>query len=209
MASKWWELHIVDDAGGEKILHVDATIGPDWFTVRENTTQSVEFRFADGDGAGETLVVSNGETHTVANGELESYSQTEVQQGGTLQVNQGGTLITNGAESRWRQLFDFAVHAGQAAVDRSIDNTAWYADQLDSEARVNSLLMGIEPQGDLSDEQFDGFWGIVMGAQDVRTVNTGESGNQGTWHMTLDFNVLAPFSEHADVSAAQTAHEVT
>lgn len=196
----WWELHFVAD----ETVYVNASVGGDWYTVREGSEQSFTARLTD-EGV---LTVANGETHTVSSGELETYEETKVEQGGTLTVEQGGTLVTNGKAERWSRLDDYATHAGKVTTRADIDNVQSYTDQLPADAPIASLLVGIEPAGDLSGEPFDGVWAVVVGATDARTGRTGPIREPGTWHFTLDVYVLAPYSDHADVAAARAAHEV-
>lgn len=218
--TEWWALHFAAD----ETVYVNASIGPSWYTVVEGAVDSFTLRLRD-DG---TLTVANGETHTVEYETVEFYAETRVEQGGTLTVDQGGTLVTSSREQRWSRLDAYATHSGQAVVDESMDGEGWYADKFASaDAPIDSLLVGVEPvrtdadteyddntgyddgsvYGHRRSDEFDGVWGIVMGATDERTTNTGQSANPGTWHMTLDIAILAPYSDYADVAAARAAHE--
>jgi len=144
-----------------------------------------------------TLVVESGETYTVESGTTEFFEAIDVD--GTLIVN--GTLIVESEENRFETLAQYGDYAGQSVVERTINHVPWFVEQLPSDARVDSIVMGFEPSQTLKDRNVRGLWGILEGFTDER--NSPLTNHQ----VEYQISVLDEFAEYADVSAVKTALE--
>jgi hypothetical protein len=160
----------------------------------------------------EQLTVANGETYTVESNTTEVYNTADVN--GTLDVdgtlivydnidtdgttNVSGTLIvTNG---QFPEIQSYDRHAGSYATIETLNNTQNYRLQIPSNANVNTLLIGLEPNSNMSD--VDGQWGLVANVTDSRTRPL------TNYVIELEVQILAQLSEYADLSTAETNLEV-
>lgn len=146
-----WKIHTKSDG-----IHYATALTGDWPTVTVGREVSLRFRTVDTP----TLVVESGETHTVPAGEVEIYDETIVRDGGTL--NENGTLVRTGGEN-FRPWLEYA---GAAARGVNEDMVPYYREGLPGRARVDSHVLGFEPDTELRKAVVPGFWGLLTGGGD-------------------------------------------
>lgn len=172
-------------------------------------TATFEFWFGEGD----TLTVSG--TYTVESGTAEAYETVTVESGATLTieanatlqtteltnngtVNVDGTLVISGDGELEARVRNYGDHAGSFATITTLDNTQKYSEQLPSDASVDTIVWGIRPNGELTNENIDGIWGIIESFDDQR----GPALN--TVRYQVELRILAEFNEYSDHSALET-----
>jgi len=158
------------------------------------------------------LFVPSGETYVVASGTVEVFNDVTV--AGTLTVE--GTLVVTGtlnstsgtvnvttgtidnlSEKVLTKLLDHDRHAGSYTLNDTLDNVQRYKERLPSNPNINSLVVGLEPSGDLSNRNIAGKWGLISNITDSRTRALTNP------VVTLEMDILADISEYADVTAVQ------
>jgi hypothetical protein len=110
----------------------------------------------------------------------------------------GGTSMAAALETRYDRLVAFHDFAGAADTYTSNQQVPAFQETVPSRAPVSSLLLGIEPSGDI---EAPGFWAVVVGGGD----QTRMIGNSAT--VELELFVLAEYEEYADRAAAKAAFE--
>lgn len=165
-------------------------ITQDWPELQINDRTSIQLGiWTDGD-----LVVDSGETYTVESGTAEFYDSVTVN--GTLNVN--GELVVGTANERYNEIAQYVDYGGQATVESSASNVPWYIEQLPSDARVNSIVMGFEPSSTLKSRGINGFWGILEGGSDERN-------NTLTNHqLSLELTEFNRYSQYGSKDAVAT-----
>lgn len=100
--------------------------------------------------------------------------------------------------SAYATLREYLDYAHAVVTNVGLDGTPTYREL---HTDTHDLLLSFEPTGTDQPTDATGWWGVLVGGQDRSTL---------VGDRLLDFQifVLAEFSEHADRSAAETAHEV-
>lgn len=165
-----------------------------------------------------TLTVESGATYTIAAGEIERYDLVIVE--GTLEIN--GTLecdkmqVTGGSVTGSGTLdvngnfaFDLAdvepysTYAGKFSINETLGSQQPYNERVPSNANIDTLLIGVEPNDKLKEKTIEGYWGLIEDITDER--NRPLSNNQ----VEIQMRVLAPYDEYADHTDVQTDLEIT
>lgn len=212
MSQTWYKVYL--DGFGLYAQHVQSdpsdinnrTRGgtlPITLSVPENVTQD--------------LVVSSGDTYTVESGTIEIWNDVTVD--GTLTVNGilvvYGTLnsvdgtvnsvdgtVANQSANPFTKLLDHDRHAGSYTLNGTLGNTQRYKERLPSSPNINSLVVGLEPATDIANREVAGKWGLIGNVTDNRTRPFTNP------VVTLEIDILADFSEYADVTAVKTDLEI-
>jgi len=97
---------------------------------------------------------------------------------------------------------DYTPYTGDYTISETLVSTQKYVENLSSDAQINTLLVGVEPDTNLSDEEIRGYWGLIQNITDDRTQALSNT------RVTLDIDVLAPFENYADHTAVQNDLEL-
>lgn len=162
------------------------------------------------------LKINSGDTYVVAAGETERYDLVTVD--GTLEIN--GTLecdkldnngtVTGGGTLKVNEKFAFeladveqySTYAGKYSVTETLGSKQTYNELLPDTADINSLLVSVEPSGDLEAKTINGYWGLIENITDAR--NRPLTNKQ----IEMSIQILAPRDEYSDRTAVQTDLEV-
>lgn len=160
-----------------------------WPSVRIGQATNITVYFHD-DG---TLVVPSGETHTVTSETAEFYESVQVD--GDLVIN--GELVIGPASNRWQEVEQYGDYAGHASTGLGLNTVPFFNDQLDSDADINSLVIGFEPSPKMKDRDRVGFWGILT--------NMTDQTNAPISRPALDIEawVLAKYSDYDSAEAVR------
>jgi hypothetical protein len=162
-----------------------------------------------------TLTVASGDTYTVSAGTTEKYNNADID--GTLVIedtaelvifgtldndgtinNNGSLTLTSGTAGGFANLIDYDRHAGSYSLNETLNNTQRYKERLPSNANISSLVVGIEPAGELQNKEVQGKWGLISNVTDNRTRALTNP------VLTLEIDILADYTEYSSVSDVQT-----
>lgn len=163
------------------------------------------------------LTIGAGETYTIPSGETENYVDVIVNGtlvvDGTLNVETidvNGTLTGSGQVNTSREdAFDFddlepySTYSGKYSLVETLGSQQRYNELLPASAGINTLLVAIIPNSDLSNKDISGYWGLIDDVIDERNRPLSNT------RVGLEITILAPFDEYADHTAVQTDLEVT
>jgi len=108
--------------------------------------------------------------------------------------------VTNDAD--FADLLEFDRHAGSYSLNPTLGNDRKYRENIPSSANINSLLVGINPATELTNEDIAGVWGLVSNASDNRTRALTNP------VVSLEITILSEYSEYADRTAVETALKI-
>lgn len=132
------------------------------------------------------VTIDSGVTVTV-DGVLQA---TSITVNGTLDVTSTGEVITSTADFGLVQLF--REWAGSKAQQRMLDGAVKAKSQLPANISLSSIIVGIEPAGDLKDSDIRGVWAILDRVDDGRVPAL--TNNEYRFEAT----VLASFDDYGD-----------
>jgi hypothetical protein len=96
----------------------------------------------------------------------------------------------------------YSPYTNDYTITETLNSTQKYIERVDPTAPIDTLLVGIEPDTELSDNEIRGYWGLLRNVTDER--NTALSNSR----VTLEIDVLAPFENYADHTAVQQTLEL-
>jgi len=96
----------------------------------------------------------------------------------------------------------YSPYTGDYTITETIISTQKYTEQIDPNAPITTLLVGINPDTSLSDRDIKGYWGLLRNIQDERNQALSDTS------VTLEIDVLAPFDNYADHTAVQNDLEL-
>jgi hypothetical protein len=159
--------------------------------------------------SGETLTIAGGETLTFGLVVIEGTLTVE----GTLQCEQiqnNGTLNNNGTididekyKFEYGEIEPYAEFAGNFTITETQAKTQNYVDRTPSSASIDSLLLGIEALTDLSNQEINGYWGLVSNVTDFRN----QALSNGP-RIRIKIQVLAEYSDFTDHTDVQNNLEL-
>ena len=91
----------------------------------------------------------------------------------------------------------YLEYAGSVATGTLKDGTPWYR-ELHAESN-QSLLLGFEPNPDIP--TVDGLWGVLLSGEEQSRIPPADL------RLTVEVFYLAPFPDHADLTAVRTVYE--
>jgi hypothetical protein len=104
--------------------------------------------------------------------------------------------------TNWETLQEYADYAGAYAPFELKTGDFRYREQIPSDADVNSILVGVEPNAELASSDVTGVWGVVDSGSDERPLSLTND------EYAIDVFVLAKFDEYADHATAEGALQV-
>lgn len=186
----YWYVHT------EQRTHVvNAQLGDGWpsITIGQPADPPARLLFRD-DG---TLTVASGDTHTVSSDTAEFYEETVTEDSGTITVENDAELVTGSEASRWGDLEVYGDYAGHASTGLGLNTVPHFNDQLDADAPITSLVVGLEPGPKPERLGRLGFWGVLVGVDDGTNAQT-------TRHeLAFELWTLAKFEEYDSVEAVK------
>lgn len=199
-----WEVHTSDT---QSILAEFALSDPgDLNTITRGETATYVF----GDVLS-TLTINEGDTYTIESGESVEFDYVVVN--GTLTINgeltadevdNNGTINLNGTLNidekfgfELAEIEVYSTYAGKFNVSETLASQQRYSENVPPSADIETLLVGIEPRGSLTDETLNGYWGLIENVTDSR--NRALSNNE----VELSITVLAPYEEYDDHTAVE------
>jgi len=196
---------------GGKTLYVDHNSeGPNIDTRGQTVTYEFWFNRED-------LNISNAFTQTTD----ESYGSITIEPGGELIVPSGvelraatitnnGTLTNNGTvtidnrtvNDEFNDAQALGDYAGKYTTVETLTSEQNFREFVPSGADIESLVIGIEPDADLSQKSVIGVWGLVDSVDDTRNMAL------NTHNYGLTVRVLGEFSEYSSVTDVKNNLEV-
>jgi len=158
-----------------------------------------------------SLTVDAGKTVTIESGEDVKYDFVTVN--GTLvingeltadQVDNNGRIDLNGTLNvnekfgfELAEIEIYSTYAGKFNVSETLASQQRYSENIPSSAEIDTLLVGVEPKGSLTDETLNGYWGLIENVTDerVRALSNNE--------VEIQIRVLAPYDEYANHTAVE------
>jgi len=158
---------------------------------------------------GETLTIESGETleksRVVVDGTLVidgTLKCDELDNNGTVDVN--GTLNVNEKFAfEYQEIKPYSEYAGKFTTSETLDSRQAYSENIPPNTEPDTLLVGIEPQTELSEKDINGYWGLINNVTDTR--NTSLSNGP---RIELEITVLAPYAQFSDHTDVQQTLEV-
>lgn len=102
------------------------------------------------------------------------------------------------SDSAFDTLRTYDPLAGTYRLSETLAGEVYYAESIPT-GTIGSLAVGIEPSADLKSRAVPGVWALIDAVVDERTPSL------TTNRITLETTVLAPYDEHADHTALETA----
>jgi len=173
--------------------------------------ETVSFEFWATDGT-KNLTVSG----SVTIDSVEFYDSVTVESGATLTITSNGKLLTGsltsngtidndgiiindlGINNSFEDLVEYGDYAGKFSTTETLNGKQKYREFIPSDANVDSLLVGIEPNNELENKNVPPIWGVVESVSDPRNPAL----NTKNYQMTV--RILAEKSEYSDHSTAET-----
>jgi hypothetical protein len=140
--------------------------------------------------------------HTETNTLSANHVQTDPSNTNNRTRGSTATFDLSVTESTLDTLLAYDRHAGSYALQGTNKNTQRYKERLPSGANINSLVIGLEPDTELQNDDIVGKWGLISDVADSRS--------QALTNpvATIEIDVLADYSEYADVTAVQNDLEI-
>jgi hypothetical protein len=114
------------------------------------------------------------------------------------EITRGKTVNFNLESNNLSLLQDYIEYAGEFETFENLNGIIRYTEDIPTNADVDSILLGIEPNADLDARNVFGVWGLIKSATDNRpralTTN----------HLGLEVLVLAKYSDFADHTAVES-----
>jgi hypothetical protein len=197
---------------GTDIL-ADVAVGEPAQLNRISRGDSVTFQFRN---LATRLSVPSGASETIASSETRRIDFVDVSgalvvdgrlecdelsvDGGTVDVN--GTLSVNERVAlELADLRKYREYSGEYTLHDTLDATKKFTEQID-ETVLNSLVIGIEPTGELKNNGIPGVWGVLDEIVDARSAPLVDSS------VTVEMTVLAPFDEYSSVTDVTSALKI-
>ena len=188
-------------------------------TTTHGGSTTITCHFSGGP-SGEELTIPSGDTYTIPAGTTEQYASVTVagvlvvegtllvdwsvttESTGTITQTDTGTITQTAAVGDREVLMGYDRHAGSYTINGTLNNQQRYRLTIPDNANINSLLIGVEPSEELKNRGIRGFWGLLRNVVDGRT--------PALTHpvIELEVDILAAFSEYADISSVEAALEV-
>jgi len=141
--------------------------------------------------------------HTDANGTLTiDHLQSGIDEANNATRGGSVTAIASVTETNLKTLLEYDPHAGSFSTTGSLPNTQHYREFLPSSASINTLVVGLEPNTELSNAGITGVWGLISAVTDNRTPATTNPS------VELEIQVLADYTDYADIVSVESDLEV-
>lgn len=116
-------------------------------------------------------------------------------------LTKGGsvTLMLEGVSNT---ILDYDTHSGAYTTTETLSSDVKFRQFIPSSAAIDSLVVGVEPDSDLSDYDVTGVWGLVDEIEDSRNPVLDEP------VFGFGVTILASFDDYGTVSAVETDLEV-
>jgi len=133
--------------------------------------------------------------NVIGEGELKVVDDGRPPSTGQVDVNEGFAFGVDDVQK-------YSPYTGDYTITETLISTQKYVEQIDPDAPISTLLVGIKPDTNLSNEDIGGYWGLIQNITDNRNQSLSDT------FVTLEIDVLAPFDEYADHTEVQNDLEL-
>lgn len=195
-----WEIHTKNRG----TLQISGVTG-DLNSITQGEQTSFQFRTvgdSPADGSYDLLVLSD-ESYTVGANTIEEYTQVTVRENGSLTVEEDGELIVSDGENlpsgkeAWRRIKEHTKHAGTYSINETLNDTQKYNERVPTDAKAESIVIGVEPSDSLKNKDVTGVWGIIDSGTDER------NNPLTNYEFSVQVTILAEYADYADHDAVE------
>jgi hypothetical protein len=115
------------------------------------------------------------------------------------QITRGQSITLSVSSDSYSTLQDYIEYGGSYSLLEALNGEVFYDEEIPSSLSIDSIVLGFEPNTDLSSQDVFGLWALVDGGDDIR--------NRALTNDLMDINltVLAEYSDYTDHTALEGA----
>jgi hypothetical protein len=118
--------------------------------------------------------------------------------GNPPQITRGQNITLTVSTDSYDTLQNYIEYGGSYALLEGLNGEVFYDEEIPSSLSIDSIVLGFEPNTELSNQDVFGLWALVDGGDDIR--------NRALTNDLMDLNItiLAEYSDYADHSSLES-----